>query len=174
MENIYHILDKLGISYDKYEHPAVFTNEESAKICTNVPGKNTKNLFLADDKNQRFYLLTVTYGKKADLKKFAMMVGERKLHFANKDYLKQFLNLTPGSVSPLGLMYDKNLKVKYFIDSDLLKEEKIYIHPNINTATVGIKIEDFKKFINFTNHQLNVIASASDLSSVALAKGEAI
>lgn len=156
IQDIYQLLEKLGITFDKYEHPAVFTNEESERVCTNVPGKNTKNLFLADDKNQRFYLLTVIHGKRADLKQFAKIIGEKKLHFANADYLKQLLNLTPGSVTPLGLMYDKVLKVKYFLDSDLLKEEKIYIHPNINTATVGIKIEDFKKFLAHTNHQLNI------------------
>ncbi len=156
MEDIYQLLDKLSIKYDKYELPAVFTNEESDKICTDIPGKNTKNLFLADEKDQRFYLLTIMHGKRGDLKKFAMLVGERRLHFGNADYLKQLLNLTPGSVSPLGLMHDTNGKVKYFFDSDLLKEEKIYIHPGINTATLGIKLPDFKKFLNFTNHILNI------------------
>jgi Ala-tRNA(Pro) deacylase len=155
MEEIYQILDELGINYEKYEHEAVFTNEESARVCVNIPGKNAKNLFLTNEQEDKFYLLTLIHDKKANLKQFAGAIGERRLHFAKADDLKKFLNLTPGSVSPLALIYDKENKVKYFIDPELFKEEKIYIHPNINTATLEIKFEDFKKFINYTNHSLN-------------------
>ena len=170
MDDIYQLLKALGIPYDKFEHEAVFTNEQSEKI--NIPEikVNVKNLFLrparrgnnhtqhgAPEKTRQFYLLTIKHNKRADLKAFAKQVGEKGFSFGNTDELMSLMKLTPGSVSPLGLMHDAHHRIKYFLDADLLKDEKIYIHPNINTATLGIKIEDFKKFLAHTGHELNQI-----------------
>ena len=156
MKDIYKHLAELGVAYKKHDHVAVFTNEESEKLGIGAVAENTKNLFLADDKNQRFYLLTIQHGKRADLKKFAGTIGERKIHFANEGWLKQLLNLTPGSVTPLGLLYDNDHRVKFYIDSDLLKQDKIYVHPDINTATLEIPMQDFKKVIESSGHTINI------------------
>lgn len=155
MENIYDFLKQHNIAYKKYDHIAVFTNDESEKLGIGAAAENTKNLFLADDKNQRFYLLTIQHGKRADLKKFAGIIDERKTHFANEGFLKELLGLTPGSVTPLGLINDVGHKVKFYIDADLLNQQKIYVHPDINTATLEIPLEDFKKLMANANHEIN-------------------
>lgn len=155
MADILEILKQHNVPFVKYDHKAVFTNEDSEKLGIGAAAQNTKNLFLADEKNQRFYLLTIQHGKRADLKKFGVMIGERKLHFSNEAWLKDLLGLTPGSVTPLGLINDADHKVKFYIDSDLLKQEKIYVHPNINTATLEIPLEDFKRLIESSNHSIN-------------------
>ncbi len=153
--DIYQILDSLNIKYQKYEHEAVFTNEESQKLEIGTAAENTKNLFLKNEKSTRYFLLTIQHGKRADLKKFAGQIGEKKFTFANADDLKRLLNLTPGSVTPTGLRFNTNQRVEYYLDKDLLEQKIIYFHPDINTATIGLKPEDFKKFIEFTKHQLN-------------------
>ena len=155
MSSVYQVLEKLNIQFKKHEHVAVFTNEESEKLGIGPAAQNTKNLFLADAKNERFYLLTIQHGKKADLKNFRKTAGERKLHFANEDWMKRLLNLAPGSVTPMGLLNDTDHKVKFYVDADLIKQEKIYVHPDVNTATLEITITDFKKFLEFTGHQCN-------------------
>lgn len=155
MSDIYQTLKNLNINYQKYEHPAVFTNEESGNINIEAVQKNAKNLFLRAEKTHQFYLLTIKHDKRADLKAFAKTVGEKSFSFGNAEELKQLLNLTPGSVSPLGLINDATNSVYFYIDADLLKDEVIYCHPNINTATLEIKIDDFKKIIDYTGHKLN-------------------
>lgn len=156
MNDILELLNSLEIPYEKYEHPAVFTNEESGKIDIPQVKLNAKNLFLRAEKTHQFYLLTIKHDKRANLKAFAKTVGEKGFSFGSAEELKSLMNLTPGSVSPLGLMHDPGHKIKYFLDADILQDEKIYVHPNINTATVGLKIEDFKKFLGHTGHNLQV------------------
>lgn len=157
MKDIYTLLTKLDIAYEKFEHEAVFTNEQSEKIDIPEVKLNAKNLFLRAEKTHQFYLLTLQHNKRADLKAFAKKVGEKGFSFGSSDELRELMNLTPGSVSPLGLMHDLNTRVKYFIDEDLLNGEKIYIHPNINTATIGLNVGDFKKFLAHTGHALNLL-----------------
>jgi len=157
MDDVYQLLKTLDIPYDKFEHPAVFTNEQSEKIDIPEVKMNAKNLFLRAEKTHQFYLLTIKHNKRADLKAFARAVGEKGFSFGNADELMSLMKLTPGSVSPLGLMHDVDNRIKYFLDADLLKDEKIYIHPNINTATLGITIMDFKKFLVHTGRELNPI-----------------
>lgn len=156
MADVFEKLAGLGISYAKHDHAAVFTNDESEKLGIGKPEENTKNLFLCDEKGLRFYLLTIQHGKRADLKKLAGDLGERRLRFANADYLMQCLKLTPGSVTPLGLLNDAEGKVKFYIDTDLLKQEKIYVHPDINTATLELSVADFKKAIEASGHTINL------------------
>lgn len=156
MNEILELLNSLKIPYKKYEHPAVFTNEESGQIDIPEVKLNAKNLFLRAEKTHQFYLLTIKHDKRANLKAFAKTVGEKGFSFGSAEELKSLMNLTPGSVSPLGLMHDPGHKIKYFLDADILKDEKIYVHPNINTATVGLEIGDFKKFLAHTGHNLQV------------------
>lgn len=159
MINVYEFLNTYQIAYTKYDHEAVFSAEEAkAKAkAGHVPGQQTKNLFLCDDKKRNFYLVTIPDEKRADLKHLRTFLGEKSLRFAPPEKLKEYLSLKPGSVSPLGLINDIESKVKYYIDKELLKGEFIYIHPNINTATWEIKTEDFIKFMSLINHNINSI-----------------
>lgn len=155
--NVYDFLATHNITFTRHDHVAVFTNDESEKLGIGEGRENTKNLFLADEKNRRFYLLTIQHGKRADLKKFAAEAGERRVHFANDEYLLKLLGLTPGSVTPMGLINDAENQVKFYLDEDLLKQEKIFVHPNINTATLELNISDFKKAVEATGHNINNI-----------------
>jgi len=154
--DVYEFLKKHNIAYEKYGHPAVFTAEEAKTLAAHVPGQQTKNLFLCDDKKRRFYLVTIMDEKRADLKHLREFLGEKSLRFAPPDKLLEYLGLTPGSVSILGLINDANHLVSFAIDEDLLKLDKIYVHPNINTATLAIDIEDFKKILSLTGHELKI------------------
>ncbi len=156
MNAILELLNSLKIAYEKYEHLAVFTNEQSGQIDIPEVKLNAKNLFLRAEKTHQFYLLTIKHDKRANLKAFAKTVGEKGFSFGSAEELKSLMKLTPGSVSPLGLMHDPEHKIKFFLDEDILKDEKIYVHPNINTATVGLRIGDFKKFLTHTGHELNI------------------
>ncbi len=155
MPDVYQFLNSNQISYAKYDHEAVFSAEEAKTKAGHVPGQQTKNLFLCDDKKQRFYLITIPDEKRADLKHLKTFLNEKSLRFAPADKMQGLLGLLPGSVSPLGLINDVKNVVKFYIDPNLLKEKYIYIHPNINTATVEIAVEDFKKILNLTEHHLN-------------------
>lgn len=154
--DIFEVLKNLNIKYQKYEHEAEFTNEESEKLDIGKPQENTKNLFLRNKKKTKYFLLTLQHGKKANLKKLEAIVGEKKLSFAGIEDLKRLLGLTPGSVSPSGLRFDKELQVEYYLDADLLQEKIIYFHPDINTGTIGMSLEDFKKLVEFTKHKINI------------------
>lgn len=156
MQDIYEFLKKHNIAYQQYDHPAVFTTDEAKALAAHVPGHQTKNLFLCDDKKRRFYLVTIRDDKRADLKHLREFLGEKSLRFAPADKLLEYLGLTPGSVSPLGLVNDANRQVSYAVDDDLLKQDKIFIHPNINTATLAIDIGDFKKILSLTGHEIKI------------------
>lgn len=162
MINILSFLAKNNIPFKQYDHEAVFTAEEAKTKASHVPGIQTKNLFLCDDKKRHFYLVTICEHKRANLKHLREFLNEKSLRFAPENFLMEYLGITPGSVSPLGLVNDNEGRVKFYIDPDLLNEEKIYIHPNINTATLEINIEDFKKIISLTNHSLNIYQFPND------------
>jgi Ala-tRNA(Pro) deacylase len=157
MKNIYEILKSLDIAYDLYEHPAVFTVEEADLVCGKIPGKQAKNLFLTNEKGNRHFLVTIAHEKRADLAKLAALFGEKRLRFASPERLQKHLGLTPGSVSPLGLINDTAAAVEFFIDRDLIEQGKIYVHPNINTATLGIAIGDFKKILASSGHDMKIL-----------------
>jgi Ala-tRNA(Pro) deacylase len=154
MNNIYQILDKLGIKYEKHEHPAVFTVEESEKYDLKFDCGKTKNLFLRNKKGNRHYLIVLESSKRADINKLSTLLSESRFSFASPERMNKYLGLTPGSVSPFGLINDASKEVTAVIDQDLLKHEKLGFHPNINTATLAVKTNDFKKFLNWTGNKI--------------------
>jgi Ala-tRNA(Pro) deacylase len=156
MKDIYIVLEELNIPYERYDHPAVFTVAEAEKAA-NVPGKQCKNLFLTNDKGTKHFLATIPHDKRIDLKALGVLIGQKGLRFASPERLMKYLSLMPGSVSPLGLVNDANHDVEFLLDREQEQEEKIYIHPNINTTTLGIKMEDFKRLLNGLGHTIQVI-----------------
>lgn len=155
MEEVYEKLKELNISYEKHEHPPVYTTEQADKYMRDIDAADTKNLFLRDEKRQNYYLVILPADKRADLKKIAKEVGEKKLSFASSEKLMQYLNLEPGSVSLFGVINDKENKVKVLIYESLLMAEKIGFHPNKNTATVVIKQDDFKYFLEQSKNNIS-------------------
>lgn len=110
------------------------------------PEWDGKNLFVRDDKKRNYYLLTLRGNKTVNLKEFRHQNNLRPLSFASSDDLSSILKLTPGSVTPLGLLNDENHSVKFFIDEEF-RSNKIGVHPNDNTATLWLNTKDLINII---------------------------
>jgi len=150
--DIYTFLDAHNIGYTKHEHEAVFTVEEANKLYQEIPGAHTKNLFFRNHDKSQYYLFIIASHKRADLKKVAIELEEKKFHFANPDELIEYLRLTPGSVSALGLVNDPEHKVRVIIDEELWGSEFVNAHPNTNTATLTFTRSDFQRFFEVVGH----------------------
>jgi len=147
-KKVYEVLEKLEISYEKYEHPAVFTCEEADIYTSDLKGVHTKNLFLRNKKGNKHYLVVMSEDKTLNVKEFGEKISDKNLSFASPERMMKYLGLTPGSVSLLGIINDTEKHVKVFIDEDIMKEEFINAHPNVNTATLVFKVKDMIKFLN--------------------------
>ncbi len=106
-----------------------------------------KNLFLRDDKKMRYILLVLQKEKQVNLRELAKKINSRPLSFASEESLHRFLGLSKGSVTPLGILNDESRKVEVMIDSSLLSYHCIGVHPNDNTATIFLKLNDLKDII---------------------------
>ncbi len=147
-EEIYSFIKSKNIWYEITEHKAVYNMEELTEIDIPYPEYNAKNLFVRDDKKRNYYLITVRGDKRVDLKEFKKRNGTRPLSFASENDLSAIMNLIAGAVTPLGLLNDKEHKVQFFIDKDFMKDRHIIgVHPNDNTATVWLKVEDLINII---------------------------
>lgn len=152
MQSIYSLLDELNISYQDFQHPAVFTCDDAAQYCPEMPGVAIKNLFLKDKKNDTFFLIVVPDHKRVDLKALKNELGLSSLSFASEDDLVRCLAVQPGSVTILGLMNDHDGLVSPIFDQSL-EDKSLQCHPLINTATLVIAPEGLAKFLEHTGHK---------------------
>ena len=157
MKDIYKFLETNSVKYERHDHKAVFTVEESKKYSPKLDGVSTKNLFLRDKKGSRHFLVTVHEDKKVDLKKLSKILGTSRLSFASPERLKKFLGIEPGSVSLLALVNDNLKHVEAFIDKEIWKTEALLCHPLVNTSTLIIHLGEMEKFLLKTDHGLNLI-----------------
>ena len=147
-QDIYHYLNENRLRHEITEHPAVYNMAEVAELEMPYPESDAKNLFVRDDKRRNYYLITVMAHKKVNLKDFKKNYGTRSLTFASPDELMEIMGLIPGAVTPLGVLNDKEHKVKVYLDRDFLNAPKrIGVHPNDNTATVWLNTEDLVEII---------------------------
>ncbi len=154
----YEMLDKLGIEFSGTDHEAAMTMEgiQSAEELLDV--KVSKNLFLCNSSKTKFHLLIMPGDKKFLTKKLSSQINSPRLSFASGEYMEEYLNITPGSLSIFGLMYDKENKVNLIIDKDVLKDEYFGCHPCINTSTLKIKTSDLlDKFLPYVNHEASFV-----------------
>ncbi len=140
-------LDALGISYARYEHPAIASAVDAEPHWADIDAVHCKNLFLRNQKGTRHYLVIIRHLKRADLRAVADQIGDGKLSFASPERLLTHLGVTPGSVSPFGLIHDSAHEVRVFLDRDLKTDGRISFHPNINTATLVLSYADFERFL---------------------------
>lgn len=143
---IYHYLKEQKIEHEITEHKTVFNMEEMDSIELPYPEWNAKNLFVRDDKKRNYYLITVKGDKRVDLKGFRKQHGLRALSFASAEDLLDIMKLTPGSVTPLGILNDTEQRIHFFLDTEFAGN-KIGVHPNDNTATVWMQADDLMKII---------------------------
>jgi len=148
-------LEKYKIEYKSHAHPPVFTVEESKELKKNIPGLHTKSLFLKDE-NGKFYLISMKADKRLDIKSLRSTLNVRKLHFASPEELKAELKLTPGSVSVFGMIYASS-NTKLILDEAVWNAKIVNFHPNINTATLELTHNEFKKFYDSIKKEKSVI-----------------
>jgi Ala-tRNA(Pro) deacylase len=144
---VYVALSGLGIEYEVFEHPPVFTAEDAALHWSTIPGAQVKNLFLRNKKGDRHYLVILGIEKQADLRQLVKLIGDDRLSFGSPERLSKYLGVTPGSVSPLGLIHDTAHAVRVIVDSDLKQADRLIFHPNDNTASLTISGADFVRFL---------------------------
>lgn len=157
-EEIYKYLNDKKIWYEITEHEAVYNMHDLSKITTPYPGSDAKNLFLRDDKKKNYYLISVKGDKRVDLKEFRKQNNTRPLSFASENDLMEILKLKPGSVSPLGILNDENLKVKFCLDDEFIQDDCVIgIHPNENIVTIWMKVSDLIKIIKNHGNIVNFI-----------------
>ena len=154
-EKLKEYFDKLGIFYKIYEHPPVFTVNESKKIKLEFPGMHTKSLFLRDE-NNNFYLVCMSAEKRLDTKFLKDYLNVKELHFASPKELKEQLGVLPGSVS-LFCMINAPDSVRLILDKEVWEADFSGFHPNINTSTLEISNEDLEKFCNSLPHEKQIV-----------------
>ena len=144
---VFDALQALEIPYDAYAHPPVFTTEDVEKYWRHIPATPVKNLFLRNKKGNRHYLVIVGVDKRVDLQQLVKLLDDDRLSFGSAERLMEKMGLTPGSVSPFGLLHEGSGDVQVIIDADLREAERLIFHPNINTASVTISFADLEKFL---------------------------
>lgn len=152
-KDIYRIFDELNIEYKVLQHEAVYTIDAAKDIDKELGVEICKNLFLSTRHGTEFYLLFMKGSKKFNTGKVSKQVGVPRMSFASDEKMQELLGVKPGSVTPLGLLNDKENKVNFIIDADVCEEEYVSMHPLVNTATVLIKTEDLlEKILPYANH----------------------
>ena len=153
---VYDFLDKLGIQYQRIDHEAAMTMEACEEIDRAL-GDNTticKNLFLCNRQETDFYLLLMPGDKPFKTKDLSAQIHSARLSFAKPEYMEKYLDITPGSVSVLGLMNDSDKKVQLLFDEDVMKEPYFGCHPCINTSSLKFTTEDLmQKIIPALEHE---------------------
>lgn len=156
--NVYRLLTELGIPFARVDHDAADTMEACREIDRKLGVTMCKNLFLCNRQRTDFYLLLMPGDKKFLTKDLSKQLGVSRLSFAEAEYMEQYLDITPGSVSVLGLMNDTGHGVRLLIDSDLLKDEYIGCHPCINTSSLRIRMDDMQnRFLKYTGHEPTIV-----------------
>ncbi len=151
---VYDLLDSLGIKFCRIDHSPAGKMEACSEIDKALGVVICKNLFLCNRQKTRFYLLMMPADKPYRTRTFSKLAGSSRLSFGPPEEMEQFLDVTPGSVSILGLMNDKENNVKLYIDRDVLKGEYIGCHPCINTSSLRMKTSDIiEKFLPAVGHE---------------------
>lgn len=138
----YDLLDRLDIAYERVDHEPAMTMEVCQAIDEVLQATICKNLFLCNRQETAFYLLMMPDDKPFRTKDLSAQIGSARLSFAKPEYMEQFLDITPGSVSVMGLMNDKEKRVQLLIDEDVLNSEYVGCHPCINTSSIRLLTKD--------------------------------
>ena len=150
----YALLDSLGLEYRRVDHEHADTIEACEQVEGLLECKICKNLFLTNRQQTDFYLLIMPGEKPFKTKLLSKQIGSARLSFASAEHMEKYLDITPGSVSILGLMNDKGGAVRLLVDRDLLKEEYFGCHPCINTSSLRLKTADvLEKLLPAMGHE---------------------
>ena len=155
---VYDFLDELGVRYQRIDHEAAMTMEACAAVDEVLDATICKNLLLCNRQCTQFYLLMIEGDKHFKTSQLSHQIGSSRLSFAAPEYMEEYLDITPGSLSILGLMNDKEQHVQLLIDEDVLKGEYIGCHPCINTSSLRLRTEDLvQKIIPAMGHEPRLV-----------------
>lgn len=153
-ERVCDLLDQLNIDYQRIDHEEANTMEVCLEIEKSLKSTICKNLFLVNSNKSQYYLLMLKENKKFKTKVISKQINSSRLSFGSDEKMLEYLDITPGSVSLLGLMNDHDFKVQLLMDKDLLQDEYLGCHPCINTSSLRIKMKDvFEKIIPSLHHE---------------------
>ncbi|RBP61334.1 Ala-tRNA(Pro) deacylase [Alkalibaculum bacchi] len=154
----YDLLNKLNIPFAGIDHQAAMTIEDLGDTESLLGISIAKNLFLRNSSKSKFYLLVMPGHKKFLTKNLSKQIESSRLSFADGSYMEEYLNITPGSCSILGLMFDKEHKVNLVIDKDIIDSEYLGCHPCVNTSSLKIKTSDIMEvFLPHTGHEAAIV-----------------
>ncbi len=157
-QRVYDFLDSLGLSYQRIDHEAAMTMEACAAIDAVLDATICKNLLLCNRQATQFYLLLMPGNKVFKTKELSAQIGSSRLSFASGEAMEQLLDITPGSLSVLGLMNDHERKVSLLIDSEVLNGEYFGCHPCINTSSLRLRTADLtEKIIPAMGHPPRIV-----------------
>lgn len=150
---VYELLNELGIPFWRIDHPAAMTMEDCEAVDQKLNTVMCKNLFLCNAQKTKFYMLLMPADKKFKTKDLSKQIQSARLSFADAEHMEEYLNITPGAVSVMGLMNDSGNHVRLLIDQELLSEEWFACHPCVNTSSLRMKLADMlEKFLPAVRH----------------------
>src|SRR5687768_9707219 len=150
-------LDRLGIATVTFDHPPLFTVEQSRALRGAIPGGHTKNLFLKDKKDAVF-LVVAEEDAEIDMKRLHDRIGSARLSFGRPELLADLLGVIPGAVTPFGVINDMTGRVAVILDEPLMRHERLNFHPLDNAATTTIGRDDLLAFLRATGHEPRILA----------------
>lgn len=156
-EKVKEKLQELNIGFEMVEHPKALTTEEADLYIEGIEGVRTKTLFLTNKKKTEYYLIIMDDKKRLDMKRFNDITGIKRISFCSADILMEKMKLIPGAVSIFGLLNNVEKDIQIYFDKEIFLENRISFHPNDNTKTIFISIDDMLKFIKSIGFKYNVI-----------------
>ncbi len=154
---LFAFLDKLAIRTTTLEHIPVFTVEDARKVHGDIPGGHCKNLFCKDEKGA-LWLIVALEDARIDLKAAKDRIGSKRLTFGKPELLLEILGVTPGSVTPFGLINDEKHLTHVILDEAMMRHELLNFHPLSNDATTTISSRDLMRFVEATGHHPRIVA----------------
>jgi Ala-tRNA(Pro) deacylase len=144
------------LAYKLYSHEPIFTAKDGITLLENIRGAHCKNLFLKD-KRQNYILVTILEYKKVDLKRLAEIINKKHISFGNSEELFKLIGVAPGSVTPYGLVHDRDQQVTFYLDIEILNYPVVNFHPLRNDQTIQLRKKDFLKFFELIKHEPKIL-----------------
>ncbi len=151
------LLESHNVRFQRFDHPPLFTCEDSVRYGLQFPGADTKNLFLREERGDRYFLVTVSHRKRVDLKALCPILGVKRCTFGSEAELLARLGITPGSVTMLALVNDTPATIAFFVDREVWNTPEIQCHPLVNTSTLVLERGGLEQFLVATGHTPTVI-----------------
>ena len=150
-------LNELGIPFQIVEHEPVLTTEQADRFIEGIEGVRTKTIFLTNKKKRNFYLVIIDDAKRLDMDVFKEIVEENRIKMASAEMLNDKMMLLPGTVSPFGLLNNRDKDIQVYFDQEIVSEERMCFHPNTNEKTIFVNTEDLFTLLKVIGYEPHII-----------------